>query len=166
MAVPPGGALLTCTTSRGDDLRGSVIAMDEKTKVVIIKTTDSVGDSVQIINLHHVSDLKISGHTQLTAPTNLPAINLQKVQQRLEQNVVAKRKKTESRGVNVSDEAQQLFDSLAKLYSDTRWKSSDIVILSDVRISPPYTPDSCTGSNSLLARIQKLVRKFQEDKKN
>ncbi len=62
-----------------------------------------------------MSDLKISGHTQLTAPTNLPAINLQKVQQRLEQNVVAKRKKIESRGVNVSDEAQQLFDSLAKL---------------------------------------------------
>ncbi len=30
------------------------------------------------------------------------------------------------------------------------------MILSD-RISPPYTPDSCTGSNSLLARIQQLV---------
>ncbi len=79
------------------------------------QTTDSTGDSVQIINLQHVSDLKLSGHTQFATPTSLPAINLQRVQQRLEQNVGAKRKKIKSRGVNVSEEAQQLFDSLAKL---------------------------------------------------
>ena len=42
MAVPPGEALLTCTTSRGDDLRGSVIAMDEKTKVVIISILPNI----------------------------------------------------------------------------------------------------------------------------
>ena len=33
-----------------------------------------------------------------------------------------------------------------------------IVVLGDVRISPPYSPDSCTGiSSTLVARIEKLV---------
>ena len=43
-------------------------------------------------------------------------------------------------------------------YNETRWEGDVIVVLGDVRISPPYTPDSCTGiSSTLVARIEKLV---------
>ena len=54
MAVPPGGALLTCTTSRGDDLRGSVIAMDEKTKVVIISISYQTYSQLCMLNLQSI----------------------------------------------------------------------------------------------------------------
>ena len=47
-------------------------------------------------------------------------------------------------------------------YDDIRWDKSTIVVLNDVRISPPYTSEDCTGSSSsAVERIQKLVRERQ-----
>lgn len=48
---------------------------------------------------------------------------------------------------------------LLSRYDDIRWDDSTIVVLNDVRISPPYTGENCTGSSSsAVGRIQKLVR--------
>ena len=78
----------------------------------------SSGD-VHIINLRHVSNLSISPQPQqngiTTDPSALPRINLAKVDQRIRKNVADRRKEINSRGVNVSQEAQQLFDILRKL---------------------------------------------------
>ena len=40
----------------------------------------------------------------------------------------------------------------------TRWDGSDIVVLEDVQISAPYSPENCTGSSTAVGHIQKLVR--------
>ena len=45
-------------------------------------------------------------------------------------------------------------------YSDTCWDKNVIVIMNDVRVSPPYTPDCCTGSPPLTNVIKKKVCKF------
>lgn len=48
---------------------------------------------------------------------------------------------------------------LLSRYDDIRWDDSTIVVLNDVRISPPYTSENCAGSSSsAVGRIQKLVR--------
>ena len=41
-------------------------------------------------------------------------------------------------------------------YSDIRWEGEVIVLLGDVRISPPYLPEHCIGSSG-VDRIKKLV---------
>lgn len=132
------GATVTCITCQGDTLSGSVIAWDKKTKACIISilsenfcvfilsvftsyslkfvSVENSKGSLHVINLHHVTELNVTGHVQnLTTPTNLRNINVSKVRQRLEKNVEAVWRKVESRGVNVSEEAQLLFDSLIKV---------------------------------------------------
>lgn len=37
------------------------------------------------------------------------------------------------------------------------WDNDMIVVLKDVRISPPYTPDNCEGSQIACDRIKKQV---------
>ena len=70
---------------------------------------------MHVINLEHVSDLKLlSQSPQLNTPP-LPEINLQRVRKRMEQNIEAKWKEVNSRGVGVSKEAQLLFDSIRKM---------------------------------------------------
>ena len=44
-------------------------------------------------------------------------------------------------------------------YSDIRWEGEVIVLLGDVRISPPYLPEHCIGSSG-VDRIKKLVYRF------
>ena len=78
----------------------------------------SPGD-VHIINLHHLSEVSISPQSQqngLTSdPSALPAIDTAKVRQRLQKNVEKRWKEIRSKGVNVSEEAQKLFDVLMQL---------------------------------------------------
>lgn len=77
----------------------------------------SSGGIVHVINLRHVSDLELLSQPpqpQDPAPP-LPEINLQRVKRRLEQNIEAKWKEVNSRGVGVSEEAQLLFDSISKM---------------------------------------------------
>lgn len=83
--------------------------------VLDLCSVESSNGLLHVINLHHVSELTVTGHTPLTTPTHLPNINLSKVRQRLAKNVEAVWRKIDSRGVNVSEETQQLFDSLAKV---------------------------------------------------
>lgn len=37
------------------------------------------------------------------------------------------------------------------------WDNDMIVVLKDVRISPPYTPENCEGSQGACERIKKQV---------
>ena len=74
---------------------------------------------VHIVNLRHVSNLSIIPQPQqngiTTDPSALPRIDVDKVKQRIRKNVTDRRREINSRGVNVSQEAQQLFDVLRKL---------------------------------------------------
>lgn len=81
-------------------------------------STLSSGD-VHIVNLRHVSNLNIIPQPQqngiTTDPSALPHIDVDKVKQRIRKNIADRRREINSRGVNVSQEAQQLFDALRKL---------------------------------------------------
>ena len=45
-------------------------------------------------------------------------------------------------GTGVSREAQSLFNAIEKIYGRTQWDNADIVVMGEVRISPPYSVDN------------------------
>ena len=72
---------------------------------------------MHIINLQNTTKLEVL-HEPLTPPeryTHLPPIDIERIKKRLEMNIAAKRKEISSRGVNVSDQAQQLFNYISKM---------------------------------------------------
>ena len=102
------------------DIDNIIESVNSSTSTPSQSTTSSLSSGdVHIINLRHVSDLSITPQPQqngvTTDPSALPRINLAKVDQRIKKNLADRRREINSRGVNVSEEAQQLFDSLRKV---------------------------------------------------
>ena len=65
-------------------------------------------------------------------------------------------------GVGVSKLGQEIFDELSKTLP-TIWSKTDIIVMDDIVISDPYSPDSCKiinsrqGLETSLARVQKVL---------
>lgn len=50
------------------------------------------------------------------------------------------------KGIGVTQEAQNLFDSLSRTLP-CRWEKQSIIVLDEVHIDPPYTVDACWASS-------------------
>ena len=70
--------------------------------------------TVRVINLKNASKLDVLSECS-TPPAPLPDIDPEKVRRRLQGSIEAKRKEVMSRGVNVSEQAQKLFDYISKM---------------------------------------------------
>jgi len=71
-------------------------------------------------------------------------------------------------GEGVSLEAQTLFNVLSKTLP-CAWDGQDIVVNNNIRISEPYTPESCVGNNvpaHALNRIRSIVQNFNQTKRH
>jgi hypothetical protein len=91
-------------------------------------------------------------------------INLDKLQTR-ERNAVRAFEENLTRiGVGVSAEAQAIFDTLAKTLP-CRWENDVIVVMEEVRISPPYRLTDCQGSQQAsLQHVRKILERLLGNK--
>jgi hypothetical protein len=70
-------------------------------------------------------------------------------------------KNLETINPNVPKEIQALFDRIKDVYSDSKWNGSNIEILNEFVIEPPYTEVGFLGKNnnaSGMERLKKIVR--------
>lgn len=68
---------------------------------------------------------------------------------------------------NVSEEGRDLFAYICKTLDDVTWNGTSIVVLNDVTVTDPYTPDcvtSRTGNKQALQHITKIMEKFTRDR--
>ncbi|XP_065053472.1 protein LSM12-like [Rhopilema esculentum] len=164
------GCQVWCKT-RFEEIQGTVTAYDHENKVIFIKSSSSEKRTkpnifdVSIVNLNHLSKTNFK---VLSLPKeNLPRlydIDYGKINRRLMEANSEKVQKAEKIGINVSSEAQALFDSISKLFPECKWEGDNIVVMEEVRISPPYKPENCFGQKrDSLERLQKLVKKFHSE---
>jgi len=60
-------------------------------------------------------------------------------------------------GVGVSEEAQEIFNALAKTLP-CKWKQDSIVVFDEIVIAKPYGPENISGENStMLDRVKKVL---------
>jgi len=157
------GAVIWCKTQFNQEFQGEVMAYDEDSGSVILKTLSTkpqqkVLYDVSVVNLKLIdeSNFRLISVAKGELPS-LPDIDRTKIAKRLKQ---AK----ERVGIGVSIEAQQLFDFIHKRISECYWSGQNIQVLDDVKISPPYQKQNCCGINSqTVIYIQSIVEKFYED---
>ena len=73
--------------------------------------------NVHIVNLRHVTKLEVTFEPLAppTSYTKLPRLDTERIRRRLQTNIEAKRREIRSRGVDVTNQAQQLFNYISKM---------------------------------------------------
>ena len=89
--------------------------------------------------------------------TSLPQIDLHQIEEAERKGEEYFASIRDTFGVGVSQDAQEVFDSLAKTMP-CRWSHQDIRCY-EVSISAPYTPDNCRGGSDSaeLTRVKKVL---------
>ncbi|XP_060066989.1 protein LSM12-like [Ylistrum balloti] len=157
------GSIVSCTTCYNQKIQGEVLAFDEGTKMLAIKSSAASGKhnrhDIRMVNLAYVSDIKVIQESDEPAPA-LTSLNLQKITSRLRENLDAKKQKVNYVGIGVSADGQKVFNSIVKTLNDSRWEGKNIIVMDEVSIRPPYSVDDCRGKDGqLLSHVKKIVRK-------
>ncbi|KAL5497621.1 hypothetical protein EMCRGX_G014129 [Ephydatia muelleri] len=157
------GMEIRCTTIHGSTLQGHVVTANDHLKAAVIYDSADRTGNAYVVNLAHVTGVQILFEPEKPIDTQLRPVDLQRLSDRIKMAVEARQKKIDRIGVNVTVQAQDLYDCIAKTYNEIRWDGDVIVVLNDVRITPPYRPENCTGSQTCTERLQKIVAKYHKE---
>ncbi|KAK3108098.1 hypothetical protein FSP39_001151 [Pinctada imbricata] len=157
------GSSVACTTCYNQKLQGEVVAFDEGTKMLAIKSPAQSGKhnmfDIRMVNLSYVSNIKVLRECN-DPPPSLSTLNLAKINTRLRQNLEEKRQKASHVGVGVTPEGQRVFNSIVKTLSEVKWDGKNIIVMDEVTICPPYGVEDCKtkreGSQA-LSHVRKIV---------
>lgn len=161
------GSIVSCTTCYNQKIQGEVLAFDEGTKMLAIKSSAASGKrdvhDIRMVNLSFVSHIKVTKECN-DPPPPLTSISIQKIQSRLRQNLDEKRRQVNYIGIGVTPEGQRAFNSIVKTLNEVRWNGKDIVVMDEVKIVPPYGPENCTGKEGqLLSHVKKILQKHHTE---
>lgn len=150
MAELTPGAWVRVTTRAGKVHEGTVSIYDPSSNTLVI----SLEDGTVLVNTN-LATWEAKAPKQ---PTNLPSVvvNLEALVQKERAACALREKEAAKVGVGVSPEGQMMFDALDKTLP-CRWENTTIVVMNDVYVSAPYTPQDCKGPSPRLARVQKMV---------
>ncbi|GAB5368136.1 hypothetical protein AAMO2058_001292300 [Amorphochlora amoebiformis] len=149
------GSTVNIHTQQGT-FEGVVDCIDVKAGCVAI-----VGGNkkITLISLYNIEGVRVLKPGSKSVPIQVPSINIRAISSREAAAIEERRKEAAKIGVGVSAKAQKIFNRLVAMFDSTRWEGTTIVIMDNMRLKPPYTPESCTGGTSLqLERVRKMIR--------
>ncbi|RZF32899.1 hypothetical protein LSTR_LSTR004290 [Laodelphax striatellus] len=162
------GSIVYCKTCYNKEIEGEVQAFDPQTKMLILKSAASNGreslNDVHVVNLSLVSDVQVRKEVNIS-PVHQPALNLQRLNTRVRNQVEEKRRLVTALAAGVSPDGQKLFLTICKTINDVTWQGPNIVVLNQVTITPPYRPENVNGNAESKAfnHIKKVVEKHVKD---
>jgi hypothetical protein len=154
------GSTATLSAASGEELRGEVLALDQATGLLTLKQPGSTPfhSNLRILRIQDVQS--VSAVAPGTSNNGkLPYIDPQRCKDREERAVAAAELEAAKVGVDVTPEAQAIFNGLAKTLP-CRWQGATIVVLDEVSLGPPYDAASCkqlAPNAKLFDRIQKVL---------
>jgi len=163
------GSLVTCTTCLDTQVEGEVLAFDQHTKMLIIKSQSSSNrttlNNVHMVNLALVSDIQVKKESK-DAPPNPPSLNIVRLNNRAREQIDQKRKLVSALKAGVSPEGQRLYVAINKTIDEVSWSGVDIIVMKNVKITPPYKPENVRGNmdSKALIHVRKIVEKHLKDR--
>jgi len=156
------GVKVRIKTSLGEDLEGEIFSYDSTTNcLVLIKTSphSTVKKSYRILKTTFVKEIHYLGKNEVNQQDfeNLPPINIAKIKSNEAKALRLMREEASRIGVGVTEEAQEIFNALAKTLP-CKWRGENILVFDEVTIKSPYTVDSTTGNDpTILDRVKKVL---------
>ncbi|KAK3242751.1 hypothetical protein CYMTET_47569 [Cymbomonas tetramitiformis] len=163
----------------GETIKGEIFAVDKTTNCVIIhihgtqlecadlfllishpyEKGENGLSTIRVLKMNFVKEV-----LELERPTSepfvlapLPPVDEVRCLQRETAAVKAAEEDAKKIGVGVSEVAQHIFDGLAKTLP-CKWEGKSIIVMDEVVITEPYTPEHAKGPNQqVLQRVQKVL---------
>lgn len=162
------GSTIRCKTCHGQEVEGEVQAYDEQTKMVVLKCPSSSGkknlNDVHMINLSFVKEIQVKKKASCE-PKVLMALNLQRLNTRLRNEVDQKKRLVKSLSAGVNPEGQKLFITISRTINEVAWSGPNIVVSNQITIKPPYKPENIVANpeSRQYIYIKKVVEKYHKD---
>jgi len=156
------GTSVALKLKTGEEVRGEVVGHHQAASLLVLRGPSTVllrPTPLRMVRTDQIQSISEAVLPRPTYDTRLPYIDVQRCRDREERAVQAAAVEAAKVGNNVTAEAQQVFNALAKTMPCT-WKGRDIVVMTDVLVAPPYDLRSCkqiSPNPPLLARIQKVL---------
>jgi len=164
------GSVIKCVTCHGEEFQGEVLAFDCEKRVVIMKQASSSGkpelNNVSVINLDFVKTFQVIKQ-QTQDPPTLPSLDQKKLQRRYNEELQLKMSLATAALNGVTREGLSLFIFMRKLFKETEWVYTNMVVMEEVEISPPYTRDSCSSrseESTCLEQVRMMVERFHRER--
>lgn len=162
------GFRLAITTTLGEEFEGEVLNFDKFSNNVILQDIGSSGmkKNLRFLKINFIKDIRLLGRADEPFEFHIPHIDLNQLRMKEEAALRQAETDAERIGVGVTQEAQDIFDALSKTLP-VRWDKSTIVVMDEVRVSSPHTPENVAGgSPAAMERVRKVLelerRRLQE----
>ena len=133
------------TTASGEAFSGSVFTYDEGTKIAVLRTEGEIINThdVRVLNTEGMRERAFEAPASAVAMDALPVVDRARSERREEANVKAALTSAANIGVGVTQEAQDIFDAIARTLPCS-WEGKVIKVMDEVTIAPPYAV--CAGA--------------------
>jgi protein LSM12 len=154
------GTELVVHTTTGETYTGELFCHDVSESNTFVLRERVRNDRVNYhwLKCSAVKEMKVTGvpSSDTSESSTLPALEVSTMEAHEKKGVTLYSNTRQLVGVGVTQDAQDIFDSLAKTMPCT-W-SGDKIQCYRVTISPPYTVESCAGPDeNELSRVRKVL---------
>jgi len=150
---------------QGDDVEGHVAAFNPTDRMLMIRSPSSCGKSTSadfiLINADCVEKISVE---EISPTESLKPVDFQKLEKRRQKVSQTKRSRIRALSAGVPSDARKLFLSIIKTIEEVIWDGDKILVLNEVRISPPYKVDNVQGDKEAsVTHVRKMVDKYWKE---
>eukprot|EP00826_Nyctotherus_ovalis_P059398 TRINITY_DN8254_c0_g1_i9.p1 TRINITY_DN8254_c0_g1~~TRINITY_DN8254_c0_g1_i9.p1 ORF type:complete len:190 (+),score=59.34 TRINITY_DN8254_c0_g1_i9:90-659(+) len=165
------GKKVTVTLTSGSTMDGYVLGTDTKDKtnsLVIAKPISLDSYQVLLVNYDCIAECALDGACSVTVP-DLKQLEKTAIEDKLQRNLIRRKKFVGGLNDKVSGRVQRLFDILAKQY-ECEWREGNVMYFKDfdMLVSPPYNSENCEGGLNEKAkeRVKHILVEFAAKNKS
>ncbi|SAM07068.1 hypothetical protein [Absidia glauca] len=174
------GRRIKVKTTLNEEFEGLIYTYDRITNCIALDILFTYGSrhsrkslSFRILKIGHIKEIMAVTSDEASAPLQDPAVahtsklssylpvapvNLGRLVAREADTAKGVKQQVAKLGVGVTEEAQEIFDALAKTLP-CRWSNDSIIVMDEVIITPPYGVENCKANSTsaaFLARVKKV----------
>jgi len=156
------GLIVKVKTSLGEELEGEIFSYDNNTNCVVLvehQVHSTLKKNYRLLKTSFIKEIQYVGKAEKVIDLEPPPVNINKIRQKEAKVLRKEREETMRIGVGVSQEAQDVFNALAKTLP-CKWKGESIIIFDEIIIDHPYNVENCRplGTTAVaLDRVKKVL---------
>lgn len=170
----PVNSVVSLTLTSNEVVKGTVYTTDEFSQSIVLRIPlvhTTLSCEVRIINANGVSKCELIEDAPADGSENaeslavpLPAVSMKMLEEKERRAIRLAEESFGHINEKASSEGQAVFDRLVKACNEVEWRGESILVLSQVKVDPPYGTKNCafvgTSGNlnkGSLERVQKIV---------